>query len=82
MTKVRDLVHAVPDLLEEMEHNEQLRRKLLKITPERLAALKDFSTAIGFMINFIFLFSSRKYHYREFDIKDWVIDSIEILGYI
>mgnify|MGYP000877310074 CR=1 FL=1 len=82
MTKVRDLVSAVPDLLEEMEHNEQLRRRFLKITPERLTALKDFSTIIGFMINFIFLFSSRKYHYREFDIEDWVIDSIEILGYI
>ena len=45
--------------------------------------LKDFSTLVGLLINFIYLiFAKRKYHYRELDIDDWVINSIEILGYI
>lgn len=65
-----------------MYHNEALTRATLEITPDRLRALKDFSTVIGILINVIFLFSSRKFHYRETDIEDWVIDSIDILGYI
>jgi len=46
-------------------------------------ALKDFSTIIGLMINFFFLgFAKKKYHYREPDIQEWVIEVIEILGII
>ena len=51
------------------------------ITPDRLNALKDFSTVIGIFINLIFLMSSRQYHYRELYVEDWIIDSIEYLGY-
>jgi len=65
-----------------MKQNEELQRATLKITPKRLRDLKDFSTVVGIIMNIIFLFSRRKYHYREPDIDDWIIDSIEVLGYI
>jgi hypothetical protein len=74
---------SVPDLIDEMNQNEALTRAILKITPKRLQMLKDFSTFVGLIINFIFLgFARKKYHYREPDIDDWVIDVIEILGII
>ena len=81
-TKVRDLIRAVPDLIDEMILNEELSRATLQITPKKLRDLKDFSTLIGIVMNIIFLFSNRKFHYRELDIEDWVINSIEILGYV
>jgi len=38
---------------------------------------------VGLLMNLIFLlFAKRKYHYREPDIADWIIDSIEILGWV
>mmetsp|Transcript_11847 Transcript_11847/g.18254 ORF Transcript_11847/g.18254 Transcript_11847/m.18254 type:complete len:178 (+) Transcript_11847:331-864(+) len=76
-------MEAVPDLIDEMNHNEELSRAFLQITPSRLMLLKDFSTMVGLLINFVYLvFARRKYHYREIDIEDWVVDVIEILGYI
>ena len=81
-TKVECLIEAVDDLNEEMLHNDKLRSAPIKITPDRLNFLKDFSTVIGLTINLIFLFSSRQYHYRELYVEDWIIDSIEYLGYI
>ena len=82
-TKVMGLMVSVPDLIDEMNHNEELDKAILKITPQRLGALKDFSTFVGLIINLIFLcFSNRKYHYREIDIQDWVIQWIGILGII
>jgi rubrerythrin len=82
-TKVRDLLAAVPDLIDEMNHNEELSRATLQITPKKLMYLKDFSTLIGLIINLTYLLNaSRKYHYRELDVEDWVIDTIEIFGYI
>lgn len=76
-------MEAVPDLIDEMNHNEELSRAVLQITPRRLMLMKDFSTVVGLLINFIYLcFAKRKYHYREMDIADWVVESIEILGYI
>jgi hypothetical protein len=81
-TKVMGLINAVPDFIDEMIHNEALDRALIKITPTSMKYLKDFSTVIGFIINLIFLFSSKKLHYRELDIDEWIIDSIEILGWI
>mmetsp|Transcript_11845 Transcript_11845/g.18235 ORF Transcript_11845/g.18235 Transcript_11845/m.18235 type:complete len:264 (-) Transcript_11845:748-1539(-) len=82
-TKVNDLLAAVPDLIDEMNHNEELSRATIQITPSRLTGLKDFSTLIGIAINLIYLiFSKRKYHYREEDIETWVVDTIEYLGYI
>ena len=46
-------------------------------------ALKDFSTMVGLLINSVYLsFANRKYHYKQLDIADWVVNTIEILGYI
>ena len=81
-TKIESLIGEVDNLNEEMEHNERLRQAIIMITPNRLNALKDFSTVIGICINLIFLLSSRQYHYRELYIEDWIIDSIEYLGYV
>ena len=68
-TKVMGLMVSVPDLIDEMNHNEELDKAILKITPQRLTFLKDFSTYVGLVINLIFLvFSERKYHYRDIDI--------------
>lgn len=68
---------AVPNLIDEMNHNEELSRAILQITPGRLNALKDFSTMVGLSINFLYLcFARRKFHYRTLDIDPWVIDTI------
>ena len=76
-------MNAVPDLIDEMNHNEELTRALLQITPKRLMRLKDFSTLVGIMINFFFLaFARTKFHYREKDIDEWLIDVIGYLGII
>jgi hypothetical protein len=81
-SKIESLIGEVDNLNEEMEHNERLRQALIMITPDRLNALKDFSTVIGIFINVIFLASGRQYHYRELYIEDWIIDSIDILGFV
>jgi hypothetical protein len=82
-TKVSGLMKAVPDLMDEMKHNENLTKMFIEITPKRLTDLKDVSTIIGLLINFLFLsFARKKFHYREPDIDDWVIEVIEILGII
>ena len=82
-TKVKGLMEAVPDLIDEMTHNEELSQAWLEITPARLTALKDFSTVVGMVINILYLcFAKRKYHYKELDIDDWVLDSIQYLGYV
>lgn len=66
-----------------MVHNEELSRATIQITPNRLMALKDFSTVVGLIMNFLYLsFAKRMYHYRALDIPTWVIDTIEILGFI
>ena len=76
-------MEAVPALIDEMNHNQFLDSGVLKITPEKLNMLKDFSTFVGLIINMIFLcFSERKYHYRELDIYDWAINWTEILGIV
>ena len=82
-TKVTGLMDAVPDLIDEMNHNEELSRAWLQITPARLMAGKDFSTVVGLLINFIYLcFAERRYHYRDMDVAEWVVDTIEQLGLI
>ena len=46
-------------------------------------ALKDFCTLISVIINLIFIiWVKRRNHYKDIDIDDWVIDTIEYLGYI
>ena len=48
-----------------------------------MSQLKDFSSIVGLFMNCLFLFfAKRKHHYREPDIDEWVIDAIEILGWV
>lgn len=74
---------SVADLLDEMEANWELKEATLPITPHFLQQLKDMSTYVGLIINLLYLaFATRNYHYREPDIDEWVVSSIEYLGYI
>lgn len=42
---------AVPELIDEMRHNETLTRSAIKITPGLMQELKDFSTVVGSAIS-------------------------------
>lgn len=53
-------MEAVPDLIDEMYHIEDLKEMIIQITPARLTALKDFSTVVGMLINFLFLFYAKR----------------------
>jgi rubrerythrin len=76
-SKVTGLMASVPDLIDEMNHNDALANALIRITPDRLMLLKDFSTIIGLIINATYLFfAKRKYHYRELDVSQNVQDTI------
>lgn len=82
-TKVNELMESVPDMLDEMDANWELKNAIISITPGVLRGVKDFSTAVGMLINlFYLLYSRRVYHYREAAIEDWVLDAMKILGYI
>jgi len=82
-TKVTGLMEFVPDLMDEMHHNEELTRATIEITPARLMALKDFSSMVGLTINLIYLcFATQEYHYKDMYIPDWASDSIGYLGYV
>jgi hypothetical protein len=37
-------MNATPDIIDEMMFNEEISRSRFAITPQRLSALKDFST--------------------------------------
>jgi hypothetical protein len=76
-------MEAVPNLIDEMNHNEELSRAVLKVTPARLMLLKDFSTLVGLAINFLYLSQAkRKYHYKELDTPNWIDSSNKILGWV
>ena len=76
-------MEAVPDLIDEMYHNEELSRATLQITPQRLTAIQDLSTFLGFCINFLYLCSAnKKFHYMQLDIAEWTVSTISILGYL
>lgn len=80
---MRDLLYAVPNLIDEMNHNDELNRATLKVTPERLMALKDFSSLVGLIMNLNFLiFATRIFHYKILEVPEWVISTIEYLGYV
>jgi hypothetical protein len=82
-TKVMGLMEFVPDLIDEMNHNEELTRATIEITPNRLMALKDFSSIVGLCINTIYLcFAKQQYHYKDLDIDEWVTDTVGYLGYV
>ena len=82
-TKIEGLLAAAPDLIDEMEHNDDLQNAIIVINPDRLTMLKDISTLVGMLMNFLYLFNATKvYHYNEVEVPDWVVDSIEYLGYV
>ena len=77
------LMDTVNDLIDEMNHIEDLNEMPIAITPGKLTLLKDFSSVVGFFINSLQLFyAEKKYHYREPDTPDWVQNAIQILGII
>jgi len=66
-----------------MIHNEALNRAKIKITPERLAYLKDFSTFMAVIINLILvIFLERQDHYKTSVSPDWVVSFIYYAGII
>lgn len=82
-SKVEGLLAAAPDLIDEMEHNENLQHQIIVINPARLMALKDMSSIIGLFMNSLYLFyASRNYHYLRLFVPEWVIEAIDILGYL
>lgn len=46
-------MEAIPDLIDEMEHNEALENATVKITPALMAELKDFSNLVGACISLL-----------------------------
>ena len=56
-TKVESLMEAVPGLNDEMDQNYKRQSAKLKITPQTLMRLKDFSTLIGAIMSSIQLFT-------------------------
>ena len=62
--KILDLVSKTPSFIDEMEHLELRSHDFIRITPERLGFLRDFSTLIAVMISFICIFFY-KYDYVD-----------------
>ena len=82
-TKILSLLEAVPDLIDEMNHNDELNNNTIQITPARLTGLKDFSSVVGMIMNLLYVYyATRKYHFKKLDITDWVVDQIGILGWV
>lgn len=74
-TKVTCLLEAVPDLIDEMNHNDELANATIQITPARLTALKDFSSVVGMIMNLLYVYyATRVYHFKKLEITDWVVD--------
>lgn len=70
-SKVTELMEAIPDLIDEMEHNEQLESATIQITPKLMAQLKDFSNLVGLVISLAqvaFLIRVDNYTQREMPI--------------
>jgi hypothetical protein len=55
-TKVAGLMEETPFLIDEMRHNESLQSATIKITPQLMAQLKDFSNFVGLIISLSQLF--------------------------
>jgi hypothetical protein len=59
-------MNAAPDIIDEMMFNEEISRSRFAITPQRLSALKDFSTFLSLLINLVLIaFIERVDHYRD-----------------
>ena len=72
-TKVTELMEKVPNLIDEMKHNESLQNATIKITPKLMNELKDFSTMVGSMISLAqLLFLTRENHYKDAVSPDYI----------
>ena len=81
--KVDGLMAAAPDLIDEMIHNERLGHSAFPITPERLMALKDFSTFLSVVMNVIMLmYKERINNFRDVYMPDFATDLITYMGII
>jgi len=66
-----------------MIHNEALNRSKIKITPQRLAFIKDFSTFMAVIINLILvIFLERHENYKINYSPDWVTSFIYYAGIV
>jgi len=54
--KIIGLLHALPKLVDEMNHIEHLSHATLQITPSRLDLLRDISTIIALICSALILF--------------------------
>lgn len=76
-------MNKCPDLIDEMIHNEALNRSKIKITPQRLSALKDFSTLMAVIMNAMMIsFLERVENYRLPDQPGWETAMIYYMGII
>lgn len=65
-TKVKDLMRACPELIDEMQVNKKLSNMKVQITPEILSNLKDFSSVISLIISMTQLFFQKRInHFRD-----------------
>jgi len=82
--KVSGLMQAVPDLIEEMQHNEQLSRKTIKITPRTKEVVFTISCIVSMAINLLILcFWDRGFpDVKEIIIPEWADDAVYYLGYV
>lgn len=82
-TKVEGLMNSAPDLIDEMIYNEELSRSKFAITPERMSALKDFSTFLSVLMNLILIvFTERTNHFREVYVPEYASDAIWYCGIV
>ena len=59
-------MEAIPEMIDEMNHNEALQNATIQITPKLMAQLKDFSTVVGTCISLVqVLFLQRVNNYRD-----------------
>lgn len=82
-TKVEGLMNATADLIDEMLHNERLSRNKWSITPQRLNMLKDASTGLALILNFLLIaFVIRVDNYRTVYIPDAANQTITYCGIV
>ena len=82
-TKVASLMEKVPGLIDEMEQNDKRASAAIRITPQTLRALKDFSTLVGAAMSSIQLFTlTRSNHYKDPEVPDLVAKIVNILGIV
>jgi len=77
--KILDLVSRTPSFIDEMEHLELRSHDFIKITPERLSILRDFSTLMAVMISIVCIYF---YKYDFVEQEDGSFDYVSMIGEI